>query len=130
METFSEWLEREMKSRNWSKSELARRAGIKQPTISNIISGKRGVGFDVCDGLARAFDYPVESVYKIAGLLPPDSEDDPVVEESYYLLKLLDQSEKEQVRAIIRYFHQRKSDEREKQRQHRHSSGTTKPGSA
>lgn len=71
METdFVTWLMKELETRDWSYSELARRADIAPSSISMVISRKRIPGWDVCAGIARAFNLPPARVFAIAGLLP------------------------------------------------------------
>lgn len=46
-----------LKARDWSQSELARRSGVAQATISRIIDGsRRGFQWSTVEALARAFD--------------------------------------------------------------------------
>ena len=71
MTDFVNWLLDEMNSRGWTNSELARRAGVVQSTISLTISGKSKPGPDLCSGIARALHIPPEIVFRHAGLLPP-----------------------------------------------------------
>ena len=70
---FSEWLMRELNSRHWSQSDLARKSGITRGSISHILNGTRKAGNDVCEGIARAFGYPPAFVFEKAGLIS-DSE--------------------------------------------------------
>lgn len=67
-----EWILQEAEARGWSLREVARQAGLSQPGISHVISGDRNPGPDLCLGLAKAFDYPPENVFRMAGLLPPE----------------------------------------------------------
>ncbi len=69
--TFSEWLLRELHTRDWSQNELARRAGLGAVTISRVINGERNPGIAFCRGVARAFNMPGEAVLQAAGILSP-----------------------------------------------------------
>ncbi len=73
---FPKWLEEELKHRNITQSELARRAGVTRAAMSGILSGARGPGVDLCQGIAKAFKLPPEEVYRAAGILPPEKEQD------------------------------------------------------
>ena len=79
MTQISEWLEQQLQARGWSSSELARRAGISQSSVSNVLTGKQIPGLEFCKGVARALDLRTEELLQRAGHLPPMPE--PVVEE-------------------------------------------------
>lgn len=70
--TFPEWLEHQLKEQGISQAELARRAGVTRGAINGILQGARGPGVELCQGIARALNIPVQDVYEAAGLLPPD----------------------------------------------------------
>jgi len=69
--TFVEWLELELNQRGWRPSDLARAAGVSSATISNVMTGSRNAGSDLCRGIAKAFGEPEEKVFRLAGLLSP-----------------------------------------------------------
>lgn len=70
MENFSQWLEIEMEKRGWLQADLARAADLSTAGISNLINQRRNPGDEVCRSIARAFNYPPDMVFRIAGLLP------------------------------------------------------------
>lgn len=43
---------------------------MSQSLFSMVLSGKSGVGIDMCNGIARAFNLPPEIVLAKAGLIP------------------------------------------------------------
>lgn len=69
MPSLADWINQEVRLRDWSLRELARRAGVSPTTIANISRGDH-VKPATCRGLAKAFGLPVEEIYKRAGLLP------------------------------------------------------------
>jgi len=73
---FSEWLNNELKARDWSQADLARAAGLTRSTINGVVTGTRGAGTEFCNAIAHAFKIPPEEVFRIAGLLPPKEDDD------------------------------------------------------
>lgn len=79
MSEFGEWLADELKQRAWSSSELARRAGISQSSVSNVLTGKQIPGLEFCKGVAKALDLPADRLLRLAGHLAYVPE--PVVEE-------------------------------------------------
>lgn len=71
VEDFYNFIEEELKKRDWTWYELGRRAKLSDGTISNIRTGMRGVGKKTLNGIARALEVPTEHIYRLAGLLPP-----------------------------------------------------------
>lgn len=79
MTDFRDWLLQTLEEQGISQSELARRAGVSRAAISDIISGRRGIGKDAATSIARALKIPPETVFRVAGILPPDPSQDPWV---------------------------------------------------
>lgn len=100
--TFIEWLEDELQERSWNGSELSRRSGMSQASVSMVLSGRRQAGNEFCDGVAKAFKMPPETVYRIAGLLPVKPNADEVVLEITHLSEKLDEANREDVRDYAR----------------------------
>ncbi len=92
---FSEWLVDELKQREWSNADLAKAAGISRGSVTNIISGIRSPGTDICEAIARAFKIPPEVVYRHAGLLPPALEPDEKRQELVHLFELMNDNNRE-----------------------------------
>lgn len=74
MESFPNWLLKELKDRDMSQSDLARLANLGSGTISNIMNGSRKVGQDTLTKIAQALRLPPELVFEKAGVLPPKTE--------------------------------------------------------
>lgn len=79
--SFVEWLEDQLDERTWTPSELSRRSGISQSAISLVLNGERKPGNAFCDGIAKAFKMPPDTVHRLAGLLPVKPNDDSTVSE-------------------------------------------------
>jgi transcriptional regulator with XRE-family HTH domain len=79
MTEIGEWLGQQLQERGWSSSELARRAGISQSSVSNVLTGKQVPGLEFCKGAAQALGMRTEELLSLAGHLPPLPA--PVVEE-------------------------------------------------
>ena len=45
-----------MRDHDWSQDEMARRSGVRQPNISNLLMGKRKGTLDTWDKLLRALE--------------------------------------------------------------------------
>src|SRR5688572_16111414 len=89
MENFSEWLNNELEVRDWSQADLVREAGIARGTVSNILSGTKGVGEDTLNAISRAFKIPPAEVFRAAGLLPPDPDNDETLDRIEHLYNAL-----------------------------------------
>jgi transcriptional regulator with XRE-family HTH domain len=69
MEPFAKWLAEELQRHGWSQSEAARRGKFAPSMMNQVLSGNARPGLRFCQGIARAFDLPVEEVMRRAGLL-------------------------------------------------------------
>jgi transcriptional regulator with XRE-family HTH domain len=67
METFAEWLQREMDRRGWDQAETARKAGVTRATINRALSETRRPGTRTCMGIAKAFGVDEDEVLSRAG---------------------------------------------------------------
>jgi transcriptional regulator with XRE-family HTH domain len=71
---FSDWLNEELKKREWTQADLARASGLTRQAISNYINERRNPDDQAIAAIARALRLPPETVFRIAGLdksLPP-----------------------------------------------------------
>lgn len=64
-----DWLLDELRKRDWSQNELARRSGLTSGTISNIVTGRMGGSKQTLKAIARALRVPTEIIFVEAGLL-------------------------------------------------------------
>jgi transcriptional regulator with XRE-family HTH domain len=74
--TFSDWLLEKLRERNWSQSDLSRRAGVSRTAISNLISEKRGPGADLASAIAQALGVSIDEVFHAAGIMKTNLVDD------------------------------------------------------
>lgn len=65
------WINGQLREREWSMRQLAKKAGLSQTQVSNVLAGKRTVTRDFCVVIARAFGEPPEKILRLANLLPP-----------------------------------------------------------
>ena len=112
--SFIEWLQDELSDRGWSGSELSRRSGVSQSAISLVLSGNRQPGTEFCDGIARAFKIPVDSVYRVAGLLPVKPSDDETVSEITHIYHNLTDENREDLLDYARSRLQKQDREKSK----------------
>lgn len=106
---FADWLEWQLQTRNWRPSDLARKSGVTQSTIGNILNRRREVGPDVARAIAVAFEIPPESVFRLAGFLPPlpGPELESNIQEVTEIMKKLSLKEQEEVKDFARYRYER-----------------------
>jgi len=102
---FVEWLENELQQRRMTRADLAKEAKISQSSLSLIYSNRRGIGNEICDAIAKALRLPPETVYRAAGLLPPKSERDELIEEILHAMEDLDDDER---RGLLAYIEMRR----------------------
>lgn len=104
MTEFTDWLQNELDKRGWAQIELTRRGGISSGAVSNLMSGDRNPGPEICNAIARALKIPPETVFRAAGLLPERPETDPLTEEAEYLLSQLPEEKRQQAINFIRFL--------------------------
>ncbi len=91
-----------MKKRDWSQADLSRISGISPSQISRVLMGERGFGEETLKNIAEALQLPIEIVYRAAGLLPAESEDDILDKTILYLAKPLSRELKEEIVEYIK----------------------------
>jgi transcriptional regulator with XRE-family HTH domain len=102
---FGTWLEGELEKRNMKPADLARSAGLDQGVISNLINNKRNAGVDSCKAIARSFKIPVTEVLRAAGIIDPEPDNDPIIDNITNLLMDLDTEDKRDVLEYAKLRH-------------------------
>jgi len=97
MSNFVNWLTAELESRHWSRSEAARRGGISPSSFDKVINGYSQPGLAFCQGIARAFNMPLEYVFVQAGILPPEPLEDARLTDIVRQISKLPEQDKEGV---------------------------------
>ncbi|MBD3305304.1 helix-turn-helix domain-containing protein [candidate division KSB3 bacterium] len=100
----AEWINQRLFERDWSQSELARRAGLTPAQISRILSGTRGPSMQSCRAISRAFGEPPENLFRLAGFLPPKPEEEPKLRDVLYRITLLDDEGREELEKYLDYL--------------------------
>jgi transcriptional regulator with XRE-family HTH domain len=109
MSALSDWLADELTRRGWSHNELARRAGVSQPNVSAIVKGQNP-GCDFCIKIAAALGESPEKVLRLAGILPPASEDDPTLAELHDLVSNLPLAKRKEALQYLRFLYRREDE--------------------
>lgn len=108
---FADWVETELQTRGWSRSEYARQGKLTTAQVSRVLTKQQSPGSKFIEGTALAFGYPLDLVYRKAGKLPPaKNERSEILEKIRYELSLL--SEKEQERWWLRIKAEREINKR------------------
>jgi transcriptional regulator with XRE-family HTH domain len=118
---FANWVNHELEIRGWNQSTLTKKSGLAHGTISNILSGTRGIGEETCLALAKAFKLPPETVFRAAGLLPPKKDIDPEIERAMHLASQLSEEELQEVIKIVELKLDRQEREKENAAEIRYS---------
>ena len=105
METFSEWLLEEMGRQKMSQQSLAQKSGITPAQVSRVISGQRGLGEKSLIAIARALKLPPETVFRAAGILPQQTEENELIQRITHLTKELPKQEQEGVFEFVKMRH-------------------------
>jgi transcriptional regulator with XRE-family HTH domain len=100
---FIEWLRGEMKSKNWGMRETARQCNVSHPTIVAIFNGERP-SFETVMALHKTFNKEPVGLLRLAGLLPPEKDENQKMLEARYLLSLLPLDQQEIALGIIQHL--------------------------
>jgi len=71
MSKLSDYLNTQIIDRGWSKSELARRAGVSISQTTDVLNERANPGAEFCIAVARALGNPPEEMLRLGGILPP-----------------------------------------------------------
>jgi transcriptional regulator with XRE-family HTH domain len=93
---FIDWLNIEIKKRNLGIRETASKVGVSHPTNSDIVTNGKKPSLDTVLKLAKAFEKSPVFLARLAGLIPPEPEYIPLLDEwnsVFYELTPEDQQE-------------------------------------
>ena len=108
VESFRTWLLGELKKRDWTNAELARRSGLSEGGLGNVINGRRNPTPDTCRKIAKALKIPESEVFRRAGILhePPPPEENLTLGEILEYLSEFDDDELDALKEYIEYRYQ------------------------
>ena len=107
------WLKHEMESRNLGVRETAIRVGVSHPTISDIITNGKQPSFETTLALAKAFDKSSIYLLRLFGLLPPEREYVPLLDDWNAIFSELMPEEQEELIEIARLKIDRRKEPRQ-----------------
>lgn len=100
----------EIKKRDWSYSELARRMGVVPSNVSMVLNGHLKPTWDFCAAVSRAINLPPEEIFRRAGLLPslPGQKTDTHIQELLEMAKGLSEDDRRMVLEIVRVVYEQR----------------------
>ncbi len=111
-----QYLRQAMQERHFpSERSFATYAGISPRTLGRILRGEK-VDPEPLQKIADALKVPVESLYRLAGYLPPDEAQTQVLREIESLLRQLPEADQRRILEVVRVehrFHQQAQDSAE-----------------
>jgi transcriptional regulator with XRE-family HTH domain len=103
METsFADWVRDQIKERNWTQAELARRSGISPAHITKALNGERGFGEKSILAIAQALKLPATTAFRAAGILPEEPEYIPLLDEWNAIFYELTPDDQQEILEIAR----------------------------
>lgn len=103
---FIEWVNSEMRKKNWSIRQTAKAAGISPALVSITLSGEKPT-FNTCAGLADAFNVSPNFVFQLAGLIEEQNKDE-LTEEAEFLMSQLSPYQRQLAVKFIRVLAEEK----------------------
>jgi len=101
-DVFINWLKREIAARDWSQAEFARQTKLSPAQVTRLLNGERGVGENGLIAIAHAFKLPLETVFRAAGILPPQAPEDELMNEIMHLAGDLPAQDKQDILEYVR----------------------------
>lgn len=105
---FNDWMLERLKEQNWNQADLARASGLTRTAVSNYING-RIPDEAALRKLAKGFKLPPETVFRAAGILPPESEKTPNLLEWIGIFTEADDNDRQEMLNYARYMSNRKT---------------------
>jgi transcriptional regulator with XRE-family HTH domain len=87
---FVEWLQSEIDKRGWSQSDCARASDLNRAVINKLLNGKCNPQPGTLMAIARGFKIPIETAYRAAGILPPNTDGDDSTQELIHIFKSIE----------------------------------------
>jgi transcriptional regulator with XRE-family HTH domain len=108
---FIVWLARELKEKRLSQRELARQSAISQTLISQTLSGDVKPSADFCIKVAGTLGEPPEKLLRLAGILPPGT-DDPSLQELLEVARNLSSENQQDLLNYAKFRFKQEQDEK------------------
>jgi transcriptional regulator with XRE-family HTH domain len=103
---FIEWVNNEMRKKNWSIRQTAKASGLSPALVSITLSGEKPT-FNTCAGLAEAFNVSPNYVFQLAGLIEEQKRDE-LSDEAEFLMSQLSPYQRQLAVKFIRVLAEEK----------------------
>lgn len=101
-EPFGDWLRRERENHGWSQAELGHYSGLGRSAINKLENHDQQPTTYNCINLSDPLGMPPEDLMRVAGLLPPKPDDDPLANKiNFVVSKIPNKEDKEDVLAYV-----------------------------
>jgi putative transcriptional regulator len=108
MDALIDHIRKRMLENGWNQTDLARAAKISRQTVSTLLNRIQAPTPDTLQKIANALNEPVENLYRLEGLLPPESKRKIAEQVLGYKLSELNEEEIEQVIDYVEYLYNKK----------------------
>lgn len=115
-DNFGFWLQQEREKIGLSQAELARLSGLNRAVISKVENNASDPTPETLSAIARALRLPPETVFRIAGLLPPVPPNTEQTDELLYLFAQLPDNQKPIAVDYIRFLVEKNEARNQRQR--------------
>lgn len=114
---FTDWLNDQLKDRNMSMRELARRGDISHTSVSKVLQGETRPTADFCIGVAKGLNHNPDYVLALAGHIAPRPEHTERLnlKKLYYILTQMSDNQLREVRHYAQYLANISEQDRTKQ---------------
>lgn len=99
---FALWLLELMSERKLKAADLSRMTSVDPAVISRLLSAERGPKPRTLEAIATGLDLPVDAVYRAAGMLPPESPENELINQIVHLTEQLPEREQEDILEFVK----------------------------
>ena len=122
---FLNWLTPLMEEKGIAPADIARTGFVTDSAVSLLLSMKtKSVSVEMCKAISKAADVPLVTVYRAAGILPPENGSDPWVEEMDHKLRQLSPTLRDVANRFINSLAESEEAEKRKAKPKTKSAGT------
>ncbi len=105
MDALNDFIRKRMRENGWNQTDLARAARLSRQTISTLLNRIQYPTPETLQKIANALNEPVENLYRLEGLLPPENKRKIAEQVLGYKLSELTDDEVEQVIDYVEYLY-------------------------
>jgi transcriptional regulator with XRE-family HTH domain len=102
-EKLIKWVDRQLKIKDISQRELAKKAGVSHSLISNAMRGERPITWDFCKAVSKGLNEPIWDILKLADFLEDVPQEVSQTEEIKALILKFNELTQENKDDVIKY---------------------------